>query len=96
MPDELISFAEKQIPNLLKNVTNNQYMVVTLNEIGQVTSAIPYSRAIGLYSLGISRLFTRPYVVVYGKRNVRNEACVRRLTSSLSCEVVDSLIPAVE
>ncbi len=86
----LVSFAEKMLLSNLMCVTNNQYMVVTVEE-GDIKTEIPHSRSIGLWTLSLSMLFTSPYVVVKGERNAKNEACLKRLQCGLPCSVVDRL-----
>ena len=88
--NSLISFMEKSVLSNLKNISSNQYIVATL-ENGDVKRAIPYSRSLGFVTLGVSALFTSPYVVVQGPQTPKNEACLRRLQRGLPCEVVDHL-----
>lgn len=81
---------EKVTLSNLKNLTSNQYLIVTIVK-GDVQSAIAYSRSIGFLTFGISRRFTAPYVSVEGLRTPENEACLNRLRRGLPCTVKNSL-----
>lgn len=86
----LVSWMEKSVLSNLKNISNNQYLMVKL-EHGDVKSCIPFSRTVGFVTFGLSSFFTTPFVVVEGPRTPKNRACLKRLENGLPCRVVDHL-----
>ena len=81
---------EKNTLTKLKKLSLNQYLVVKL-EKGDVLRSITRSRAIGYWTLGLSMVFTSPYVVVKGERTTENIRCLTRLIYGLPCTVKDNL-----
>lgn len=67
--------------------TNNQYLCVEL-ENGSIRRVKVHSRFIGFFTLGISLLFTSPYIVVTGIEDVRNRDCLQRIEGSFLCKVL--------
>ena len=88
----LVTVMEKATLSNLAKLTLNQYLVVTLED-GEVMSAIAHSRRIGRITLGLSTLFTSPYVSVEGERTEANINCLNRLKAGLPCTVQDNLVP---
>lgn len=88
--ENYVTFMEKLLYMNLQNATKNQYFVVRLKN-GEIQSVVPHSRVIGFLTLGISKFFTLPYVIVEGERNAKNEAYIERMKKGLSSEIVNSL-----
>lgn len=59
------------LKSLIKNLNSNQYMHMEL-ERGVVIKKHTYNRKKGFLTLGISTLFTKSYIKVYGYETPKN------------------------
>jgi hypothetical protein len=66
---------------------NNQYLRVEV-ENGSIRRVKKQSRVLGYVTLGISLLFTSPYIIVTGMEDVRNRDCLQRIEGSVTCAVL--------
>ena len=82
---------EKDLKSEVQSFTNNQYGLVTVKNGGVHDTETFISRSIGVYTLGLSLLFTSPMIVVKGVRTPENVRCVERLRRNLLCFVEDGL-----
>lgn len=93
IPDDLI-MQEKLLIHTIKHVTNNQYIVITLDNNGFILSSIPYTMIIAKQTFGLSKFFTSKYIIIRGPRNDKTDKYIERLKDKLSflnCEIYDEL-----
>jgi hypothetical protein len=69
--------------------SNNQYLYVEV-ENGSIRRVKKQSRVLGYVTLGLSLLFTSPYILVTGTEDVRNRDCLQRIEGSVTCTVLFS------
>jgi hypothetical protein len=75
--------------------TSNQYLKVEV-ERGIIRRVKRQSRMIGYMTLGISLLFTSPYVQIEAVEGIHNRDCVTRLKDACKCTVLFHMVEGDE
>lgn len=81
---------ETQLISDIKNLTNNQYMIITVKN-GGLRETKTFSRYLGYCTFGLSLLFTQPTLIVEGARSPENVRCLKRLQNKTSYPIEDQL-----
>jgi len=81
---------ENQFISDIKNLTNNQYMVITVKN-GALRETKVFSRYVGYCTFGLSLFFTQPILIVEGARSPENVRCLKRLQNKTSYHIEDQL-----
>jgi len=67
--------------------SSNQYLYVEL-ENGAIKKVKRHSRYLAYFTLGLSMLFTSPYVIVKGKNDIHSREFLGRIEGSIKSTVI--------